>query len=268
MLTADLTRAYENLSTYTSSESHARHQTQIKRQLSSAIREGSHLPVDHLRRYESVYMCAHTDLAYPLLLGCRNIRLVDRIFVKGVDRVVEVLEKAERICGKTIVPELSGEIRFDFDFGAGPEMVSVRCTAAEFQTNDDEDDDGPLLGLGLESILELLLGLSVREAKEPTVPFTPEAEIGLLLGHCTAYVELDDDPAVLGAVVQGGHLLTNRPAACLDIKRVSEVLNELKSLYEDDPMRALEELYRNEGKYSFIRLEGIDEPYTFLQKVA
>lgn len=254
----DMRRANRLLDVWTA-DFHVKDQLAIKRAIIHNMLTRQFIATEHLRTTESVYICSRADVPYALLLGCRKITLVDEDFGDPMV-VVEVLENTEKIVGRTVTPKLDGSLVFDFDFGDGPETVTIRCRAARYRESKHSAHD---------ILLELLLPKRF-ERRNSMVEFKPDGPIGLLLGHCIMGVHLNDDPEVIDAILPGGFVLVNTPGECLSGKTLGGLLEEPDpgaGAYEQ-LMQMLQQCYERERRFEFVPLEGMPEPYTCLRKVA
>lgn len=77
-----------------------------------------------LRTLPTVYLGSGTDVDYPLALGARKIKLVDPIFSNP--EAVKILEgRLKQILRREVKLNAEGAIDISFDFGSGPEVLSI-----------------------------------------------------------------------------------------------------------------------------------------------
>lgn len=97
--------------------------------VSEALR-GQLLDEDVLQKHPSVYIGSFVDFMYPLALGSRNIVLVDPVLEN--ERVIPALAGLlKKITGRE--PSVSRNvITVPFDFGDGPEEVTIRIEAKPY----------------------------------------------------------------------------------------------------------------------------------------
>lgn len=97
--------------------------SEVKKGIVLELTDRALISPEMLRTHPLVYIGSGTDVEYPLAIGGRSIQMVDTLLVdpKMQD---EVVAKIARLINQT--PEiLNDTIHFAFDFGSGPESVSV-----------------------------------------------------------------------------------------------------------------------------------------------
>ena len=132
----NLCLAYNNLNT---TANPARPKIEIKQGV--ALELSSRSPEDPVRKVCSskplVYFGSDIDIEYPILLGGRSIYLVDPML--GVSECRDQLkEKIEAMIPDTVdsYSETQNQIQFKFDFGNGPEDVTVTLVPYAIDTSE------------------------------------------------------------------------------------------------------------------------------------
>lgn len=103
--------------------------------------------------YPSLYVCSGLDLELPLLMGSRDVEMLDSCFKEGLlGKFVDKIWKCRNFS------QLSNtDFTFSFDYGNGEEKVSVKVIPKEVQGVELEKKYGLVLGflsVDLDKILE------------------------------------------------------------------------------------------------------------------
>ncbi len=136
----ELVKAFENMRAQTFPRAHA---TNMKREIVLQTKENNIMSREILSRGTAVYIGSGDDIEYPLLLGARDITLVDS-GTESPERFIEVvLKKINDIGGKEITIK---ESTISFKIIESEEAVPVtvhleRKNIAGFPGNDTETED-------------------------------------------------------------------------------------------------------------------------------
>ncbi|MEI6346235.1 MAG: hypothetical protein WCO79_03310 [bacterium] len=96
---------------------------EVKKGIVLELADKAIISADTLRTHPLVYIGSGTDIEYPLAIGGRQIQMVDTL-LSDEKMQEEVIAKITKLI--SAAPEVSsGTIHFTFDFGSGPEPVSV-----------------------------------------------------------------------------------------------------------------------------------------------
>ncbi|MCB9798521.1 hypothetical protein H6758_02245 [Candidatus Nomurabacteria bacterium] len=116
------TAAFENIDTTTNPR-----QAKIreKQGIVSEILRKELIPAGILKDFPTVYLGSGDDIEYVLALGARKIELVDTIF--SDESVLDnFFRKLNPLVGDTIEVTDDGVIQAQFDFGDGPEPITIK----------------------------------------------------------------------------------------------------------------------------------------------
>ncbi len=209
------------------------------------IRKNNLINVEIIKENPTVYIGSGIDFEYPLLLGARNIILVDPILKE--DAVIQKLkEKIKSITDLEPTKISENELCFLLDNG---ETVKIRME--------------PTLYGSPEGIAKMQ-----SDEKEQIKRFQPPEKIGMILGFRTVGTDVDEDKESTEKLINGGYILTDNAFNSFFEALTDEEKREY--LYANSPKKPIEimlEKWREKG-YDFIPLEseGDSYQYTFLRK--
>lgn len=258
-----MARALETLSTLTLGNSERARRS--KRQFVLILQERELLPLTILRENWTVYTCSHIDVRLPLLIGSRKIELVDPCF-RDLNCVMTVIDIIERITDQRVTATLQG-MKFNFDFGNGPEPVEVRCKAQVYQPN---AAGGKVPSPWKAEMMQTVQGNSSRRfADHQGLPsYSANEPIGILLGFANYGITFDSNQQVTGRLVKGGFIIA-LPGPYEELDLSQEQFATLGLLSKPIWEEAVTNLYQEEGRYDFISLGSTfedDALYSFLRK--
>jgi hypothetical protein len=129
-----LLKSKERMSTYKNIDTTTNpRQEKIKQKkgIISEIVRGGLISEGILKNFSTVYIGSGVDIEYPLALGARKIEMVDPLFEdqKAVDYIIE---KLSSLLGKEITQDEEGVLNVLFDFGDGPETLSIRLVSKPY----------------------------------------------------------------------------------------------------------------------------------------
>ena len=280
----DLKRAFESLEAHTHPKKEA---IEHKRTIVKEISERNLIDPAILKSAPVIYVGSNIDFEYPLVLGSREIYMIDPVFRE--DQSLGSLKgRIQGLVGDNWRQEQDGSIHFKFDFGEGEEEVILRPQAALYgspeKVSADQPDIEEIRGR-IEKQLEgnpddIFVTSKVKDdlknktgifspdyvPEEKFPRFEPPTEIGLLLGFQTAGVDLDSDPESLGNLVSGGYIFVNNVLDSFISSLTEEETDDY--IYGDKPTIAIMKQKWNERSFDFIPLnsEGGSYSYTFVRK--
>ncbi len=222
--TEDLQRAFERLATATMTMYNLA--TLEKKRAVLEMRERGFLDEGLLRRFPAVYEASGTDIEYPILLGGRNIIMVDPFTLRetGRQRVEDVITalaqgRAEKMNDYSF--------SFPFDFGSGEEHVTIRLDPRAYA-----DEGAP----------------SAAFERDQVERFVSPAETAMLLAFQGS--DIGADTKSVESLIPGGLVVSNRM-----IERFfSEYMDESEanrerwvSASEEGKRGILDEIYKTHG---------------------
>lgn len=104
---------------------------EMKRDITLEVVKRKFLSDDFLRTRPVVYIGSGIDIEYVLALGARHIVMMDPSF-ESETQMEDMLNKIEKMASGSMEVPAFGEFLFKFDFGHGPEPVSVKLSAAMY----------------------------------------------------------------------------------------------------------------------------------------
>jgi len=240
----DLQRIFQQLDTSTAPKDGA---ILRKQQNILEIRERGLLDEELLKQALAVYAGSGLDFEYPLLLGARQVIMVDPMFGDERNRAA-LIERISRIAKVT---ESTEGLQFEIEFVPGnKELVTLTLRPEMFGASN--------------------LPHNVARA-EQLRHFSPGKPLSLLLGFRTEGADIDSDPDVLDKILPGGAVLADHASG-----------NYLKSLTKEEKyqfiymsdhfdvadLHASLQKYWAEQGFDFVPLksEGDSYHYTFLKK--
>ncbi|MDD5639210.1 MAG: hypothetical protein PHR47_00145 [Candidatus Pacebacteria bacterium] len=131
-LSSDRLNAYHNLSTNTFP---LEHKTSYKKGITRDIISKNLIAENILQNNLAVYLGSGVDIEYPLVLGARNIWLIDPQFQNNESKL-ELKEKIEKIIKEKLPLKMQDLLKFDFDFGSGKEGVIVSLIPKKYGIDD------------------------------------------------------------------------------------------------------------------------------------
>lgn len=213
----------------------------MKKLIALETRERGLLDDRLLREYPTVYIGSGIDVEYPLALGARKLVMLDPSL--DSERAGLVTKKLRGYVSD--VEENGSECRFQFDFGSGPEEVSVTLAPDVFVD-----------------------GADFR--KEPDGPdrFVPPERVGMFL--CYQSVEPSQDPEAFERLVSGGYVVSNFSLASLHAKyfesHPSPTYDEFIAAHRT-PGEAYADIYRANGLEPLtLSCEADNSQFVFLRK--
>lgn len=163
----------------------------------------------------TVYIGSGYDFEYPLLLGARQIRMVnpDLNIERLEERVASVVDKAAlQRNGQTF--------RFPFDFGQGTELVEIGVDSAYYGGTDEQ----------------------LPKAQLPN-------QIGMVIGYASG--DFLKDLSIFKNIVSGGYIFegtaTRLLMASLSDEKLGSYLNEVKSGQITSPQDLVRRIWSDEG---------------------
>lgn len=97
-----------------------------KKEIIVSMREGQYIDESILKERRTVYVGSGTDIEYPILLGARNILMVD--LGSSESFIAEIEERIKNISGK--FEKTENGYSFEVDFGLGKEVVNLEIDSS------------------------------------------------------------------------------------------------------------------------------------------
>lgn len=178
--------------------------TNVKREVVLEVLNKNLLDKASLEKGDTVYVGAGDDIEYPILLGARNIILVDSGFESGSGFIDAIKQKIESTFKSSELNVDGNVLTFQLDIGAeSKETIKIK---ADFKH----------VKMGA-------LDVSDRDR------YVPENQISLLMNFNSGG-DIDQDPDLVEKVIPGGYILPDR------IMATDEEM--LKKGYEITPLSA------------------------------
>lgn len=222
------------------------------------IREKNLINPEILKQHPTIYVGSSVDIEYPLLLGARNITLVDPIF-RDEKAVAELAGRIVNFTGENPQQVSAQEISFSFDFGEGDEDVLVQISPTAYAKQDRQTLNLPAELSSTHDEQE------ITQSYDEPEKFTPPDEIGMLLGFRTTETDLDQDEQAFANVVEGGYVLTDNAFNSFFNTVRERSGGEIATAIEMDTVKEV----WDENGFEFIPLEHLGDSYqyTFLRKM-
>lgn len=205
-----------------------------------------------LRAHRTLHVASHTDICYPLALGCRKIDMLDPCFLE-IESVIAGIEAVEHLIGSKVKAFPYGRVAFSFpfDFGQGAEKVDVRFIAGRYPNDLYQGEDA-----------------------DPYA-YHPDGPIGMLLAHNPPkFLRLDNCELAAARLVHCGYVLANRPGEFANLTEEYECAQVIlcDSIGDEkfwEPWKQMMgAMYAEGGQYVFTPLEDIGVNFnTFLRKL-
>ncbi len=201
-----------------------------------------------IRENPVVYMGSGIDFEYPLLLGARNIILVDPI-LKESAYVQTLKERIKKITNTEPTTISETELQFILNSSEGPEPVNIKIEPAIYGSK------------------ETVAGYNIPP-EDNLLRFQPPGKIGMILGFRTTGIDADNDKEAMENLANGGYILTDNAFESFFEAMTDEEKKDY--LYTNSPKKSIEIMKSKwqEKGYDFIQLksEGDSYQYTFLRK--
>lgn len=250
------------------------------------IRNKSLIDQQILKENPVVYVGSGIDFEYPLLLGGRDIILVDPVLKDA--EVVEELKRRITVAIGSEPTDSEGKLQFQFNSGTGNETISIKLEPAFYGTPEEierlQPDEREVRERLIRDILEdhpLILESMKEEYRTQTgmfapdyVPpkreifprFQPPEKIGMLLGFqfTGTDVEIDDDQETMNNIVNGGYVLANVALSSNIIRQLSDEEREKYIFSPSEQQLQIKQTKWRERGYELIPLETVGD--TFIKK--